>query len=243
MVQSTKPTWLTQGIIDAAKRHAMSEFPKEACGLVTASRGFVPCENFARDPINYFEINPSDWIENPDVLAVIHSHTNGNYAPGADDMRSQIATGCTWGVMVATADSASDPLWWGGDLPVAPLLGRVFIHGIYDCYSLIRDWYKAERGITLKEYPRDVDWWEKPGEALYSQFGDAGFYEVPNDPMGLQPGDVSICKVRSAVENHGGLYVGNGQIMHHVGGHLSLTSPSHVWARLVTRWVRYGEKK
>jgi cell wall-associated NlpC family hydrolase len=242
MIKTTQPAWVTDDIVRAAQAHAMREFPKEACGLVTKSKGYVPCENVHPDPINYFMMNPSDWIENPDTVGLLHSHTNGNYAPGADDMESQIATGCAWGIIVATADSASTPLWWGGDTPQAPLLGRQFIHGIYDCYALIRDWYQQERGVTLKDYPRDNMWWEKPGEALYNNFQDAGFYQIPTDPTGIAVGDVFIMKVRSAVENHGGLYVGNGLILHHVGGHLSLTSPASQWMRLVTRWVRYGAK-
>lgn len=236
-----KPEWASNEITEAAKAHAIREYPNEACGIVTRSKGYVVYENLAYDKVNDFEMNPVAWIEHTDILGVIHSHTNGNYAPGANDMKHQIASSLAWGIIVASADSASDVLWWGGDTPVAPLLGRTFIHGIQDCYSLIRDWYKVERGITLKDFPRNNMWWEA-GEALYNQFGEAGFYEVPNDPMALQPGDVFLAKVRANVENHGGLYVGGGLVMHHVGGHYSLTSPAGGWIRLVTRWVRYGEK-
>ncbi|KAG0739940.1 hypothetical protein G6F24_017181 [Rhizopus arrhizus] len=36
---------------------------------------------------------------------------------------------------------------------VAPLEGRQFAHGILDCYSLVRDFYALELGITLSQYP------------------------------------------------------------------------------------------
>lgn len=244
MQNHTQPTWVTPEIIAAAQAHAIRTFPLESCGIVTKTGGYVECENHARDPINAFEMNPTVWLTHLDILGVIHSHTNGNYAPGEDDMTSQIATGVAWGVLVATVDSASVPLWWGGDTPIPKLLGREFIHGIQDCYSLIRDWYRLERKVTIPEYPRDAGWWEEPGKNMYETgFRSAGFYQIPTDPMGIQVGDVFFCKVRSRVENHGGLYIGNGLLMHHVGGHLSLTTPASHWQKLVTRWVRYGEQK
>jgi cell wall-associated NlpC family hydrolase len=242
MLNLLSPAWATPEIVAAAQAHARAEFPNESCGLVSRSRGYLPFPNTAADPINDFEINPQAWLGVPDAVGVIHSHTNNNYAPTASDMRSQIDTAVAWGIIVATADSASDILWWGGDTPRAPLEGRHFVHGIQDCYSLIRDWYQQERGITLKEFPRDNGWWEGARENLYIDgFAEAGFRQVPNDPMLIQPGDVFLAKVRAPVENHGGLYVGNGLILHHVGGSYSCTSTSSTWARLVTRWLRYGD--
>jgi proteasome lid subunit RPN8/RPN11 len=243
MFERKGPTWATAVIEKEAQRHAMAVFPMEACGIVTRSRGYIPQENCAADPLNFFEMNPGVWIEyRGDILGVIHSHTNGNYAPGEMDMRSQISCGVAFGLLVATSDSASGILWWGADTPIPPLIGRQFLHGIQDCYSLIRDWYQLERGIVLREYPRDNEWWVK-GENLYELFfRDAGFHVIPNDPNSIQSGDVFLSKVRSPVENHGGLYVGGGKVIHHVGGHISQEVGASPWIKLVTRWVRYGEK-
>lgn len=49
--------------------------------------------------------------------------------------------------------------------PVPPLLGRQFVHGVTDCYSLFRDAYHLT-GINLPDFERHDDWW-RHGEELY----------------------------------------------------------------------------
>ena len=35
------------------------------------------------------------------------------------------------------------------------LLGRQWVWGVTDCWSLVVDWYKEEKGIKLKDYQRN----------------------------------------------------------------------------------------
>jgi hypothetical protein len=47
------------------------------------------------------------------------------------------------------------------------LLERPFVHGVHDCYSIVRDSY-AQHGITHNDYLRAFGWWDdKCGLDLY----------------------------------------------------------------------------
>ena len=90
----------------------------------------------------------------------------------------------------------------------APLLGRHYFHGWQDCYSLVRDFYERELGITLDDFERDDCWWEaKENHSLYLEnYKKAGFYEVSSP----QYGDVLICKVgRTEHPNHAVIWLGD----------------------------------
>jgi cell wall-associated NlpC family hydrolase len=101
----------------------------------------------------------------------------------------------------------------------APLVGRSFVHGVLDCYSLIKDYYKRELGIELPHFERRDNWWNL-GENLYMEkFTEAGFATFKGP---IQKHDVVIMQVyNSPVPNHAGVYIGNDQILHHMYNRLS----------------------
>jgi len=141
-------------------------------------------------------------------------------------------------------ENTTDPQCWGDQLPKAPLLGRPFVHGIWDCYSLVRDWHASEHGIIIPEYPRAHLWWRPEdgyeGGNMYEEgFVEAGFKRViRSSPL---PGDCFICRLKSPVLNHAGVYLGNDTILHHPGGSLSLRSPASRWSSKMDFLVRHKD--
>lgn len=221
--------------------HARAAYPEEACGLVT-DEGFVAVQNVAADPLRQFEM-PPDALLNRNVRAVVHTHPDGVPWPSAHDMKQQIATGLTWGVVVVTADQCYRPLWWGPDVPIPPLLGRDFrpgpsgSDGRGDCYALIRDWYQVVRGVTLPEYPRDDEWWEAGGNLYAENFTHAGFVRIDLDEV--QYGDVVLAAINARVTNHGGIVLRDGLVLHHLRHRLSREEPLGRWERFITHALRY----
>jgi cell wall-associated NlpC family hydrolase len=212
--------------------HAIADFPRESCGLVAIINGverYLPCRNVADRPEREFVLSPEDFAKAEDigeVVAITHSHPNmlELRVSEADKVQCE-AWGLPWHMVnVFIPDGETDPIV--GDVLtcepsgyVAPLLGRKFSHGVLDCYALIRDYYKMERGIDLPNYHRQDNWWEK-GQNLYlDNFRDAGF--VPVDPSTIAVGDIILMQIRSKVPNHAGVYIGDGIMLHHLVNRLS----------------------
>ena len=95
--------------------------------------------------------------------------------------------------------------------------GRPFRFGITDCYTIVRDFYKNEFGITLRNYARYDKFWEK--ESLYMKFfRNEGFEVVEGEP---RFGDVILIALGARVACHAAVYLGNGKILHHVQNRIS----------------------
>lgn len=78
---------------DAIKTHAISEYPKEACGaLVQVGRKvlFAPMKNVAINPALHFKMSGSDYMrveELGDIIAIWHSHIDQPSSPSEDDKK------------------------------------------------------------------------------------------------------------------------------------------------------------
>ncbi|MGE0256802.1 MAG: C40 family peptidase [Alphaproteobacteria bacterium] len=229
---------LGTGVTDAARAHALAEHPHESCGVVVGGR-YIPVTNSADEPCAGFVMPPSAWIEHGPVEAVLHSHTDGSDWPSAADMRGQIASAVPWGIVVTDGRTAASPFWWGDGVQTPPLVGRPFRHGVTDCYSLIRDWYRLERDILLPDFPRDPDWWLAGGDLYRDGFPRAGFVQLPAGAA-HEPGDVFLGALRGRVPHHGGIWLGHGLILHHLERRLSRREPLGGWRKFVTHWLRHA---
>lgn len=215
---------LSQRLISAIQNHAEAVYPDECCGLIVRvgrQRRYIPCENSDDAPAENFRISSEAWADAEDtgeVLAVVHSHPDGGAHASPLDLQGCHESGLPW---VITA-------WPGGEMNTIlpddrpPLLKRPFIHGSWDCYGLIRDWYRQERGIELPDFPRTDNWWTR-GENLYVRhYGEAGFYAHSGE---LESGDVILMQYKAEEINHAGIYLGDGKLLHHMYGKLSETVP------------------
>ena len=211
-------------IIDDILKHGQKEYPNEACGLVIIFKGkekYIPCENNATNPSEDFMISPLDYAKAEDIGTVIkiaHTHPHTAPKPTQADLIEIENHGLPWIIANPTTKEWQEysPKGYTPDL-----LGRSFKHGIVDCYTLIKDYYKVKLGIELMDIPdREEKWWEK-GYNLYERnYAKFGFIRVPtNSPILLH--DVFLMTLHSSIPNHAAVYIGEGKIMHHVEGRLS----------------------
>lgn len=200
--------------------HAKSEFPREACGLMAVVKGrcrYFPCRNIAETPDEHFVLDGWNEVEDlGEIVAIVHSHPTTNPQPSAADRVACEKSQLPWFIVNPKTEQ------WGQCEPVGfelPYVGRQFVHGIVDCYSLCRDWYKREWGLNLRDYERRDQWWDN-GENLYlDNFMKEGFYKIPLQE--LQRGDALLMQLVSPVPNHAAIYLGDQQVLHHVQGRLS----------------------
>lgn len=218
--------------IAALCAHAERAYPAESCGLVVVAKGrerYIPCANAARGT-EHFILSAEDYAAAEDlgaVVAVVHSHPNVSAQPSQADLVSCESSGLPWHIVrVGQVDDAAK----AGELVTieptgykAPLVGRNFSHGVLDCYQLIVDWYREERGIELMQFARADGWWDDGQSDLYTEgFPRAGFVCIAegDEPM---VGDVILMQIRAAngVPNHAAIYLGDSLMLHHLHGRLS----------------------
>lgn len=219
-----------------ARAHAIAEFPKESCGIVSGG-AYHPIDNIADDPKRDFAMPLSTWIDH-EVEGVIHSHgPEFSASPSANDMIHQMAANVPWGITRTDGVAATPVLWWGDFRLDDPLIGREFYHGVLDCYAAIRAWRWQTHQIKLPEFPRDPLWWDN-GLDLYSEgFAKAGYRVISESEAKV--GDVALINFRSKVPNHGGTLVEDGLLYHHLQNRLSCREPIGRWRLMISRWLRH----
>lgn len=237
-------------IIKAAYKWAEKCYPNESVGFVVKSGDkikFQPAENIHENPTNNFRIaaNQVPWDS---MMALIHNHPEGNLRPSRNDMELYKSIKKPMGIFISHKSeheiSHSDLVWYDPEYSGYPYEGRPFINGICDCYSLIRDFYRVEYGITLRDYPRDQDWFnpdyfEKLN--LYEDyFAEEGFEEITDTP---KRGDIFLMKIYLGRYvgpiNHGAIYLGDEKILHHLQGRLSSIDNAAKWVnRYLAKTIR-----
>jgi proteasome lid subunit RPN8/RPN11 len=203
--------------------HANAEAPRECCGVVIlkddAELVYVACRNLATEH-EHFIIAGGDYARAEDsgrVMAIAHSHPYIAPEPSLADRIGIERTKLPWLIVNIPVGSYTITRPSGYK---APLVGRPFVHGVHDCYGIVRDWY-AEHGIELTDYARAFGWWDDPyGPDLYrDNFAKEGFVEVDREQ--LQAGDLILMNIRARRDNHMAVYLGDGVILHHLIGQLS----------------------
>lgn len=220
--------------LDAIMAHAEACQPLECCGLIVNQAGielYLPCKNLSIEP-GHFVLDPVDFAAAEDagtVVQVVHSHVYQSADPTDADRVGCEASGLPW--LIAAWPTGN----WSEIEPTgyqADLIGREFVWGVFDCFTLIRDYYRQTLGILISDgggYPfRD--------SGLYqARFESAGFAQVDGDP---RPHDVILMGIAGASEaNHAAIYVGNETILHHVQNRLSGRVPYGGYWRDTTRAV------
>lgn len=216
------PSKLKAATVKAILKHAEVEYPKECCGVVVVTpdnkEKYVPCVNSSNDPTEEFKMTPESFSaaeDLGDIVGIVHSHPDSTSTPSAHDLAIMSVNR----EIELSINPDSKPIPWhivswpeGDYRQVIPqvhqsLLGRQFVHSVWDCWQTCNDYYKKYHNIEFQKFEREDKWWEKQeNKSLYEDYyKEAGFYQV-SEP---QVGDMIVMQIgRSFHPNHAGIYLG-----------------------------------
>lgn len=223
--------------------HVLQQYPREACGVMVGGT-FIPCENTAEDPTRHFRLNPLDLVRHGKVEAIMHSHPYSRTEhrtyppewPSHDDVKGFMATNVPWVIVATDGEGVSEQVVLR-DTRDEPLTGRPFIHGIFDCYSLVRDWFWQHKQVTLPNFPRQMGWWHTDADLYIKNFEAAGFKEISIEDV--QVGDCLLMRYAARCTNHAAVVTGDNRLLHHIAFRLSGEDYISAWSKNTVKGVRY----
>jgi cell wall-associated NlpC family hydrolase len=150
-------------------------------------------------------------MEFGEIEAIVHSHPDASPEPSDADKASCEKTDVPWliiGIKKTNDGFDINPKWFSPSGCEVSLIGRQYVWGIFDCLSIVLDYYKRELGIDLGEFDRPDEDWHKSGTDLYAiNLAERGFEKVS---MPLKQGDVILMQIRSRLPNHAAIFLENG---------------------------------
>ena len=210
---------IDQRLLHYIRQHC-NEYPdQEICGVIAIHDGrrvYKRCKNTALVPQRYFRIDPEELHaiqQRCQVIAIVHSHV-GSVEPSQTDREVAETTALPWIIVNSAGDYN---IYRPESCQTLPFVGREFCWGVQDCWTLVRDWYQSELGLTLPdaERPPIAMWQIQP---LFAQWMNYGFRRVTD----IAYGDIVAMAIGdSGLPTHAGVYLGNNQILHQVPNRLS----------------------
>ena len=216
---------------DYALAHAKQQDPKECCGLLLNVKGkkrYYPCKNLSITSYQEFILDPEDYVKadnTGEIIAIVHSHPITPPNPSQADLLSCESSNLPWYIVNPKTEQWSylEPKGYK-----APILGRQWVWGVTDCWSLVRDWYKEEKNIDLRDWKRPLTLEDFVKNPMFESCAeDTGFRKLePNEK--LENGDLLFMSILSAGLNHVAIFL-NGDVLHHLSDRLSCIEPYSEW--------------
>ena len=227
---------------------------EEICGIFVPDRKtgdtqFIQMANQSPDKTEKFEISAEDFMpyQNRNDVIITHSHPHGPAYPSYEDLALARRMGLVCALIAPLEEQGADSyeIVLYGRACLTSLSRRIYRHGVTDCFGFARDYLAQNHQIILPDMPREWGWWDIGHDYYREHFKAYGFVML-DDEADLQKGDVFIARLRSPVDNHGGVYCGQGLIQHHLASRypvdrsrLVTTEPLSRMQPFISFWLRH----
>jgi proteasome lid subunit RPN8/RPN11 len=232
------------------KAHALKDAPYEACGFVVVNRLgetiVMPCENLARNKRGQFIIDPKNNIEAEKlghIAAFYHSHASEFPNPEGDRFSREdldISFESTFPALLYVHPNDTWHFTMPSTYNPAPLLGRPFVWGVWDCYTLVRDYFLLNKKTVMGSYfpPENAT---ASSDFEYEKLSkNEKFHEIPMSEA--RKDDVMLVSLKSKFINHCLIYQGDNEYLHQPA--FKLSSKGMLDERLqkyVVKTLRYND--
>jgi proteasome lid subunit RPN8/RPN11 len=232
---------LPQAAVDAAVAHAKEQFPLESCGAIIAG-AYVPFVNASENPENSFAITDPLWFElymDGSIDCLVHSHNDYNMA-SLLDQQQQRELDLPSLIINLRQRSLMDCIVFGETVP-APLEGRPFFYGAFDCISLVGDYLVSVDRNPLPNPPHEWEFWargERVFEDIIESDASLNLKEVP--AKDFRDGDILLYNMfGTRYINHIAVVCGNnGEVLHHMYRHISGRYPINYCRQYLIKVMR-----
>lgn len=206
--------------------HAESTPAQEVCGFLLldgkGSLEVMRVPNVAGDTSLHWQMPPTAYLQAKNtgkLIAMYHSHPDiqdSDENPSHDDLRCSNNADLPMFIYSLKTKRFS---YHRSPALIRPFEGRQFIVGVQDCVSLVVDYYQVNWGVKLPFVLRTPDVIEK-GFSRIDEFLNDIMVKV--SPESLVKDDlVTFAIGNDGRENHVGIYVGDGRILHQLQGRVS----------------------
>ena len=214
---------------ESFEKYAKNQAPEEACGLLAIIKGketFWPCKNLAESKFEFFVLDPDDWEECEDtgeIIGVIHSHPLGFAAPSDNDKAACEHLGFPYYIYGIEHEhwECIRPSGW----KAPSLIARKFIWGKYDCWSIVTDWFKENKNISIKHWPRPKKIKDFSDNPYFDKVLTESNFIKQKTNNNFQEGDVLLFETVTGNLDHVAVYIGDNMILNHNIKSLSCREP------------------
>lgn len=230
-------------------QESKTSYPNECCGLLVNIDNqiiAIPCKNVSETPLKSFIVDPAQikLYDFNKIIGFYHSHKdNPDFSLADIAFSEKLKKYCVLYTVDNDAFKTYEPN--GREIDY---IGRPFFLGTLDCSNLIRDYYRRELNIKLKdiEHPerlnlenwKDEKLWDayKGWNILEEYLTDQGFIKV-NDIKKFDIITMKMFNVRFPV--HLALFLGDNKILHHISEFSAIDNYSNAYKRLTVGTYRH----
>ena len=198
----------------AIKAHALGDFPREACGIVVKTPSerllAIRLPNSHPQPEKSFLVHPSAFkeaLQNP-LVYVYHSHpyTKAVFSPA--DVKMIEDTGYAGLVYSVLEDAFAECVPSGIEMP---LEGRHFCFGVFDCVTLVNDYYRKKFNVKFPLHLTSLSDITVGVQEIDQHIIDRNLSRVDNP----KEGDIILMSLtKNQRVSHCAIYLGDGLMLH-----------------------------
>lgn len=202
------------------KSHALSESPKECCGIIDLNNNIIKYQNISEFPERSFIMECDDISH---ISAFYHSHNSGDDFSLADMAFSEkLKIPCILYCIYTDKFYQYSPNGYN-----IPYEGRPFMMGCMDCFTLTQDFFKRELNININ----NIDGFTNhPGLKEHKNWKNSNYHNYSHNTLirdflllqnfievqTLKKYDIILLQTPGVkFPSHMAVYLGENTILHH----------------------------